>query len=560
MNRKAVLQGAGSAALLLFIPRIAGSAAPDWARLQRQVGSRLLRLHSPLTECQRAFTGSACSDLAANIRNPYYVGDHPELTQTLGWVDAWNSTTSPHAVAATSSADIAAAVDFARRYELRLAVKGGGHSYQGTSNAPDSLLIWTRHLDDIAVHGDSVTLGSGNTWGRAYQAVTTQAGRYVQGGGCTTVGVAGLVQSGGFGSFSKRYGTAAASLLSAEVVTADGSIRHVDDANNADLLWALKGGGGGTFGVVSELTLRLHDLPEFFGAAVAKIRARSPESYRRLLRRFVDFYRAGLFNEQWGETVSFGPDNILSITLVSSGLTDSAIKALWKPFFDWIDSAKGDYTLDSPPVLVALPARRWWDGSFWRANAPTAVSFDPRPGKGNEWWWTGDGGQVGWYLYGFESLWLPESLLAASDSQESLTTALFAASRHYSYALHFNKGLAGAPADAKAALANTATNPAVLTAFALAICADAQGPAYPGVHGHEPDVTAGRASAKAIHACVDELRAVAPSGGSYVSESNYFESDWQQSYWGSNYSRLLSIKKKYDPAGLFSVHHGVGSS
>jgi FAD/FMN-containing dehydrogenase len=93
----------------------------------------------------------------------------------------------------------------------------------------------------------AVTLGAGVIWLHAYDAVTTQAGRYVQGGGCTTVGVAGLIQSGGFGSFSKHYGTAAAGLLEAEVVTADGQVRIANACNNPDLFWALKGGGGWQF-------------------------------------------------------------------------------------------------------------------------------------------------------------------------------------------------------------------------------------------------------------------------------------------------------------------------
>jgi FAD/FMN-containing dehydrogenase len=78
-----------------------------------------------------------------------------------------------------------------------------------------------------------------------------------KGGGCTTLGVAGLVQSGGFGSFSKNYGLAAAALLEAEVVvTADGTVRIANACTNADLFWGLKGGGGGSLGVVTRLTLR----------------------------------------------------------------------------------------------------------------------------------------------------------------------------------------------------------------------------------------------------------------------------------------------------------------
>ena len=155
-------------------------------------------------------------------------------------------------------------------------MKGSGHSYLGTSNAPDSLLIWTRRMNDIVVHDNFVTqgctsdraqpavsVGAGTTWIQVYDAVTTRADRYVQGGGCTTVGVAGLIQAGGFGSFSKRYGLAAASLIEAEVVTADGTVRIASACSNPDLFWALKGGGGGSLGVVTHLTLKTHSLPEF---------------------------------------------------------------------------------------------------------------------------------------------------------------------------------------------------------------------------------------------------------------------------------------------------------
>jgi FAD/FMN-containing dehydrogenase len=99
----------------------------------------------------------------------------------------------------------------------------------------------------------------------------------------------------------------------------------------------------------------------------------------------------------------------------------------------------------------------------------------------------------------------------------------------------------------------------VLSAFALAIVADGQEPAYPGIAGHEPRVEEGRKAAERIDRCVNELRAVAPNGGAYVSESNYFQRDWQQAYWGSDYARLAQIKQKYDPNGLFFVHNGVGS-
>src|SRR6185437_4253820 len=125
----------------------------------------------------------------------------------------------------------------------------------------------------------AVSCGAGAMWMHAYRRVTVEGGRYVQGGGCTTVGVAGLVQGGGFGSYSKGFGLAAASLLQAEVVTADGHIRTVNANHDPDLFWALKGGGGGTFGVVTKLTLRTHDLPESFGAVNWTVRASSDAAF-----------------------------------------------------------------------------------------------------------------------------------------------------------------------------------------------------------------------------------------------------------------------------------------
>lgn len=173
-------------------------------------------------------------------------------------------------------------------------------------------------------------------------------------------------------------------------------------------------------------------------------------------------------------------------------------------------------------------------------------------------WWNGDAGQVGWVVWGLESLWMPASLLQ-DDSQDKMAKALFAASRFEEVELHFNKGLAGAPSDAVQAAKDTAMNPAVCDAFALAIIADGQGPAYPGIPGHEPDVAKGHKDAEAVHRSMNELRAIAGSDGAYVSESNFFESGFQSSYWGSNHPRLVEIKKKYDPDGLFFVHNGVGS-
>lgn len=184
---------------------------------------------------------------------------------------------------------------------------------------------------------------------------------------------------------------------------------------------------------------------------------------------------------------------------------------------------------------------------------------DSRPGAPEAHaYWRGDQDQVGAFLHGYESLWMPQGLLA-SERQAELSAALFAASREKTVEIHFNKGLAGAPPEALAASKDTATNPAVLDAFALIIIADGEGPAYPGLARPAMDVDAARKDARAIDRATDKLKKLVPNAGSYVSESNFFNRSWQQAYWGPNYPKLREIKKKYDPEGLFFVHHGVGS-
>jgi FAD binding domain len=117
-----------------------------WDELGRRVEGRLIKVTSPLTACVGASFDPACAQVFKELKNPYYLSDEVGLTQSLGWVGAWTSQPSVYAVAAQTTADVVAAVNFARKNNLRLVVKGGGHSYQGTSNAADSLLIWTRHM------------------------------------------------------------------------------------------------------------------------------------------------------------------------------------------------------------------------------------------------------------------------------------------------------------------------------------------------------------------------------------------------------------------------------
>jgi len=565
----------------------------EWNRLKEAVGGRLINVESPLTGCAGNPETPVYQELLRNLRNPFFIGDQAWATQNSGWLDAWMSAPSAYAVAAESATDVVAAVNFARERNLRLVIKGGGHSFQGTSCAPDSLLIWTRRMNRIVLHDafvpqdcagqtapePAVEIGAGAIWLHVYEAVTGKASRFVRGGGCTTVGVAGLVQSGGFGTFFKKFGTAAGSLLEAEIVTADGQVRVANACRDPDLFWAIKGGGGGTFGVVTKLVLKTYELPEAFGSAELTVKAASDEAFRRLIWQFLVFYRDRLLNPHWDGVLQVRHENTLAVSMTSQGLDPLPAGAawhtflewpasgwdklvagrVWRPFLDWIAASPQDYHLAAPPTIASMPARKWWDAEFRKKYAADSMVSDPRPGAApGDYWWTGDGPDIGAFWHGFQSTWLPASLLE-KDQAARLADALFAASRIRTIELQPSKGLAGAAAEALAAARDTATNPALLDAFALAIVAGRGPPAYPEIAGHAPDLALARGDANMIARAMAELRKLVPNPGSYVSESDFFEKDWQHAFWGENYPRLRAVKAKYDPDGLFFVHHGVGS-
>src|SRR5579884_2290844 len=130
MRRRTFLQSSAAAAVTSMVRPTDAVAelAPDWTALRRLVGDRLISIRSPLVKCAKNH-GAGSETLFTALKNPYFLSDEPSLTQTLGWVDAWTSRPSLKGVAAINAADVAAAVKFARHFEIAPVIKGGGHSY-----------------------------------------------------------------------------------------------------------------------------------------------------------------------------------------------------------------------------------------------------------------------------------------------------------------------------------------------------------------------------------------------------------------------------------------------
>lgn len=177
-----------------------------------------------------------------------------------------------YSVNASSAEHVVAAVDFARENAVRLVVKGTGHDFRGRSTAPESLSIWTHFItgttwhDDFEIGGESlgpaVTVPAGENHLSAFETAKEHGYMVVAGGG-PTVGEGGFALGGGHGLITVKHGLAVDNILQARIVTPDGKLVTINEQENTDLFWAVRGGGGSTFGVMIDLTIRAFPMESF---------------------------------------------------------------------------------------------------------------------------------------------------------------------------------------------------------------------------------------------------------------------------------------------------------
>ena len=183
-----------------------------------------------------------------------------------------------------SPGDVAVAFDFARTHELQVAVRGGGHNPAGHCTVDDGLVIDLSLMRTVDVDGETriARAAGGATW-LDFDAATQAVGLVTPGGVVGSTGVAGLTLGGGIGHLTAQHGLTCDNLVGAELVTPDGAVVHASAAENAELLWALRGAGG-NFGVATRLEFRLHPLERVVGGRLVF----SGRGVREALRRFRD--------------------------------------------------------------------------------------------------------------------------------------------------------------------------------------------------------------------------------------------------------------------------------
>ncbi len=208
----------------------------------------------------------------------------PEDAEFDGARMVWNGMFDrrPRLVARCSgAADVIAAVNFARENSLAVAVRGGGHSASGYGTCDDGLVIDLSPMKGIRVDPQARTVRAeaGLTWGE-FDRETQAFGLAVTGGRFSTTGIAGLTLGSGSGWLERKCGLTADNLLSADLVTADGSLLTASASENEELFWGLRGGGG-NFGVVTSFEYRLHEIgPIIYGGMLVCAPDRAGEVLR----------------------------------------------------------------------------------------------------------------------------------------------------------------------------------------------------------------------------------------------------------------------------------------
>lgn len=256
----------------------------QWDRFNTSVGGRLIATKPLASSCHSTFPGvSYDPDLCAKIQANWAEPELHDVTTSSPMAtffanascDPFTSVNSscvigsyvPLAVDAASASDYVQTLVFANEHNIRLVIRNTGHDYMGKSTGAGALALWTHHLKDINVKlnytsptysGPAMKMGAGVQAFEALAAANAQ-GYVVVHGDCPTIGLAGgYTQGGGTSPLSSLFGLGVDQVLEWEVVTSSGELLTATPEQNFDLYWALAGGGGGTFGVVLSMTVKMH--------------------------------------------------------------------------------------------------------------------------------------------------------------------------------------------------------------------------------------------------------------------------------------------------------------
>jgi hypothetical protein len=439
-----------------------------------------------------------------------------------------------------NASHISAALQFSKQHNIRVSIKNTGHDFAGRSVGPNTLAIWTHNLSNMSFHRNFTAwrcpmadghnigeLGAGVVAGDAYRYFG-EYGMDITGGYEESVGLAGgFVQGGGVGDFTARYGLMADNAIEFEVVTADGQVRVINECNDPDLFWAMRGGGGGTFAVLTKMRVQLYpSLPIHTYRLVVNIN--SSDALRALLTLHAEnqiIWSDALITggaDYYIDKASFGvvhPDhdngtklketttafhhavsNLTGISVIQNNYTTFDNYTAYTSF------SIADARVTEPAGISSMLSSRLIPRHLFVSSSSIASLVDA-------------------VIHGIETAY---NLISSSGTQ-----------------IVFETPLCNPDVDRK-----TSAHPAWRSALWHVInVAEWEKPLDPA--------TLKKVSVGFLD-LLEPAKALTPGGGAYMNEASYEEPEWQQVFFGDNYLRLLEVKNRYDPDHVFDCWKCVG--
>jgi FAD/FMN-containing dehydrogenase len=404
--------------------------------------------------------------------------------------------------------DVVAAVNFGREQGLDIAIRCGGHNGPGLGSVDNGLVIDLSGLKTITVDPDSrtATIGGGCLLGDV-DAATHEHGMATPVGILSTTGAGGLILGGGMGYLSRKAGLSIDNLLAAEVVLADGSVVNANENENDDLYWAIRGGGG-NFGVVTQMTLRLHPISTIVGGPMLWELDRSAD--------VLKWYREFIVNAPEDMYGFFAFATVPPAPMFPEELHMQKVAGI---VWCWTGPEEG--------AADAFAEARSQPGIVLDGVQPMPLpalnsAFDDLYPPGDQWYWRAD----------FVETIPDEAVEKHAEFGAKMPT--------WKCTMHLY------PIDAAAHRVGS-------TETAWAYRNANWGSVFAGVDPDPANVDAISAWSKEYHEALHPYSA----GGAYVNMMMEEGQDRVEAAYGENYARLAQIKAKYDPDNVFHVNQNI---
>ncbi|GAB1314565.1 6-hydroxy-D-nicotine oxidase [Madurella fahalii] len=508
----------------------------EWDAFNRTVGGRLIKTIPLGSPCHDPHYNEAlCEEVRAQWKLAPTHLVSPSSIQAAIFANASCDPFTPrssacllgnyvhYAVNVTGPEEIASTIRFAKKRNIRLVIKNTGHDYMGRSTGAGGLSVWTHYLkgaqvkdwSDDGYTGKAIKIGAGALGHEVLEAAAA-AGLVVTTGECPTVGVAGgWVQNGGHSPLATAFGLGADQTLEFEVVTADGHFvtARPSSPRHSDLFWALSGAGAGNYGVVVSVTMKAY--PDAVTSGVG-FDLRGPNIDFSAVLNAWHATLPGILDAGAMATYLATKDQFFVHPVTGYNRTQADLEAALAPFIASL--AAMDIALQ--PTYTQFASYH----DFYMHY------FGPLP--------AGQFGTVSEQLLG--SRLLTRAHLRAAGPAINATLQMGAT--FIGQAMDVSRF-----GSAARAVLPQWREAAASSAFCLPY--DVRAP-IADMRARQDRITG------AVMPVVD---AVAPGAGAYINEADYQEADWQRVFFGANYARLLRVKRRYDPEGVFYNRIAVGS-